>query len=62
MHKLDQKYIQIITSLENQRAEIATNFQNEMAQRQQEFLMNQNQQMMQQNQNMLNNMMRFPRF
>lgn len=62
MHNLDKRYMQIIQSLENQRAEIAANFQEEMAQRQQEFLMNQGQQMMQQNQNMLNNMMRFPRF
>ena len=59
MHSLDQKYLNIINSLENQRTEIAANFQKEMAERQQQFLMNYNQQMMQQQQNMLNNMMRF---
>jgi chromosome segregation ATPase len=62
MHQLDQRYMQIIQSLENQRAEIAANFQKEMLQRQQQFLMNQSQEMMRQNQNMLNNMMRFPRY
>lgn len=61
MNQLDHKYMQITKSLEYQRAEIAANFQQEMAQRNREFLMNYNQQMMQQNQNMLQNMMRSPR-